>query len=168
MLPQWVLNLGPQRFRINALLSELSFKSCATWDILQLSFSSCITSILDCDWRLKWCRKLKDNLRISQVAHDLIAQRGEHQIQMAEVPGSMLTGVTFCFHVAKPISAILWKTSIADSNGGARDVHRHSVQFVSFSCSFVEFIFSNNRLGLALPRQGKWIHQWKQHMKEEM
>ena len=25
-----------------------------------------------------------------------MAQKGEHQIQMADVPGSMLTGVTFC------------------------------------------------------------------------
>ena len=35
-------------------------------------------------------------LQISQVTHASIAQRGAHQIQMAEVPGSVLTGVTFC------------------------------------------------------------------------
>ena len=38
----------------------------------------------------------KDNLRISQVAFASMAQRGEHQIQMAEALGSMLTRVIFC------------------------------------------------------------------------
>ena len=36
---------------------------------------------------------------MSQVTHASIAQRGEHQFQMAEVPGSILTGVAgfLCF-----------------------------------------------------------------------
>ena len=57
-------------------------------------------------------QKLKDNLGISQVAHDLIAQRGEHQIQMAKVLGSMLTGMTFCFHVAKPVMPLILISAI--------------------------------------------------------
>ena len=34
-------------------------------------------------------------LQISMATHASIAQRGEHQIQMDEVPGSTLSGVTF-------------------------------------------------------------------------
>ena len=64
-------------------------------------------------------------LQISQVALPWQAQRGEHQIQVAEVLGSLLTGVTFCrciFLLSQvvesvmpmllllPILAILWKT----------------------------------------------------------
>ena len=37
----------------------------------------------------------KDNLRMSQVAHASTTQRGEHYIQMAGVPGPILTEVTF-------------------------------------------------------------------------
>ena len=40
------------------------------------------------------------------------SEKGEHQIQMTEVPGSMLTGVTFvagffCFQTVKPVMPIL-------------------------------------------------------------
>ena len=45
--------------------------------------------------------------------HATIAQRGEHQIQFAEVPGSMFTWVRFsywiffCFHIVKPMMSVL-------------------------------------------------------------
>ena len=54
--------------------------------------------------------ELKTILRF--LTHASIAQRREHQIQMTEVPGLILTGVTFCccflsFHVVKPLMPIL-------------------------------------------------------------
>ena len=53
-----------------------------------------------------------DHMKISRVTHASTAQRGEHQIQMAEIPGSVLTGVIFCcwnffcFHKGKPMRHI--------------------------------------------------------------
>ena len=43
---------------------------------------------------------------------DLITQTGEHQIQMTEVPGSILTGIifffwNFCLHIVKPLMPIM-------------------------------------------------------------
>ena len=70
ILPLWVLNLGPRLFRSNALLSELSRHV-----LPRISF------IVFCYWTTS------------------IAQRGDHQIQMAEVLGSMLTGITFCYWI---------------------------------------------------------------------
>ena len=53
---------------------------------------------------MKWCRKL-------QITHASMAQRVEYQIEMAEVLGSMLTGITFCcwifFHKVKPLMPTL-------------------------------------------------------------
>ena len=49
----------------------------------------------------------------SQVLHDLMSQRGGNQIQMAEVPGSILTGVTFCCCILCPN---FLKVSIASRN----------------------------------------------------
>ena len=49
---------------------------------------------------------------ISQVIPASMAQRAEHQIKVAEVLGSVLTGVTFycwifCFQIVKPAMPIL-------------------------------------------------------------
>ena len=46
-------------------------------------------------------------LQISQVRYARLAQRGKHQTQRAEVPDSILTGITFLFHVVKPLMLIL-------------------------------------------------------------
>ena len=70
-------------------------------------------------------------IQIPPVTHAWIAQIGEHHIQMAEVPGSMLTGVTFLsleflFLHGKACDAIiaifrynciLWKTRIEHNLG---------------------------------------------------
>ena len=77
MLPQWTMNLGPQLFESDALLSELlrhlllgrpkifiwSCSICSNW----------IIKVQDCSVVIT-----KDNLRMPQVAHALIAQRREH------------------------------------------------------------------------------------------
>ena len=62
--------------------------------------------------RFEVVQEQKDNLGISQVTNASMAQRAECQIQMAEVQGSMLTGVAiccwiFCFHIVKPLMPIL-------------------------------------------------------------
>ena len=48
-----------------------------------------------------------DNFRLSQLTDTSMAQRAEHQIQMAEVLGSVLNRVTFLlgvlFHMVKPL-----------------------------------------------------------------
>ena len=50
-------------------------------------------------------------LQISQVTHASIAQRGEHQIQVVEVPGPILTGVTFCFWIF-----LFSRSKVSDAN----------------------------------------------------
>ena len=47
--------------------------------------------------------------KISQETHASVAQRAEHQIQMDEVPGSMLTFgyCIFCLHRVKPLMPML-------------------------------------------------------------
>ena len=42
---------------------------------------------------------MKISLQISKVTHAWKAQRGEHQIQMAEITVSILTGVTFYCYI---------------------------------------------------------------------
>ena len=81
MLPQWALNLGPQPFGSDAVL--LSYWGTCYLEDLRSVYGHALSS----------CAGTKDNLRISQVAHALIAQRGEHETRMTEVLGSVLTWV---------------------------------------------------------------------------
>ena len=116
-----------------------------TWEIQDLHMVTCYWfSLNDLSPRLKLCRT-KDNLRISKVAHASMAQRAEHQIQMAEVLGSMLAMVTFCywifcFHIIKCLMLILpccqfcvfVKNSI-DDNGNLKSF-QHTVFNPVFTC----------------------------------
>ena len=124
ILPQWALNLGPQPFESEALLSD-AIEACVTWNIL-----NCLVflhhSILDLDHLVRTNRAWPYAALRSQVTHASIAQRAEHQIHVTEVLGSMFTGVTYycviiSFHMVTSfmpilpllkISANLWKPRI--------------------------------------------------------
>ena len=65
----------------------------ATWDILKVFFSSCTTLNLDTG-RFVRTKEHTKSLDLRRNTHVSRAQRGEQQIPMAEVPGSIHTGVS--------------------------------------------------------------------------
>ena len=105
ILPQWVLNLGPQPFRSNALLSELS-----SHVLLGISLN-CLLVLHHFNVGLRSTTKTWPYADLRSPKKHM-PQKGEDQTQTAEVSGSMFTGVIFCcwifcLHVVKTVMPIL-------------------------------------------------------------
>ena len=121
MLFQWALNLDLRHM-------DLMFSSLSYWDLCHLEDLSSPYGhafLIPTKWTKSeiWIgAEIQDNLRISQVAYVLIAQKREHWTWKAEFQGSILTGVTFycwifCFASDANIVSFanfvcLWKTRI--------------------------------------------------------
>ena len=89
MLPHWAMNLGPQPLGSDTLLSEL------LRHVLLVRSKICIYG----QALLVLTKWFKSNIEVVQQQRQFkdipMAQRAEHQIQMAEALGSVLIGVTF-------------------------------------------------------------------------
>ena len=72
-----------------------AIQACFIWRSLTV-FCSCTTWILDSDDFVRVNRAWVQDLKASNLANVNLIQRGDHQIWIAEVSGSILTEVTFC------------------------------------------------------------------------